>query len=118
MPMANGHQQTAQAVSPVEGKEEGEGETKKRKRGRPGADEKEKKGKKAKDLFAPKRPPSAYILFQNEVRKAMQEKYPGLAYSEILGKVSEKWAGLAPEQKSVCRTDIFQQLFAHSSEGL
>lgn len=103
MGMTNGHQQHGgQLMSPVDTKmEEGDGDGKKRKRGRAAADDKDKKGKKAKDMFAPKRPPSAYLLFQNEVRKGMQQKYPGLAYSEVLGKVSEKWSTLTPEQKLV-----------------
>lgn len=101
MGMTNGHQQQGgQLMSPVDAKtEEGEADGKKRKRGRAAADD--KKGKKAKDMFAPKRPPSAYLLFQNEVRKGMQQKYPGLAYAEVLGKVSEKWSTLTPDQKLV-----------------
>ncbi|CUA70406.1 TOX high mobility group box family member 4 [Bos taurus] [Rhizoctonia solani] len=73
-------------------------------------DELEKTGKrrrradstrKKKDPLAPKRPPSAYILYQNDVRKQMQDKYPGLSYSDVLGKISESWQALEESRKKV-----------------
>ncbi|CAE6449988.1 unnamed protein product [Rhizoctonia solani] len=76
----------------------------------PTPDESEKTGKrrrrtdstrKKKDPLAPKRPPSAYILYQNDVRKQMQDKYIGLPYSDVLGKISESWQTLEESKKKV-----------------
>lgn len=64
-----------------------------------------KKEKKVRDPNAPKRPPSAYLLFQNEVRQDMRKRHPGMPYSEVLGKVSEAWKALTEDQRKVssCR---------------
>lgn len=67
---------------------------KKRKRAAPGE-------KKVKDPNAPKRPPSAYLLFQNEVRKEMQEKFPNSPYHDVLNKISERWKKMSEEEKKV-----------------
>lgn len=74
-------------------------------------DETEKSGKRRrrndstrrkKDPHAPKRPPSAYILYQNDVRKQMQDKYPDMTYAEVLGKIAESWQTLEESKKKVC----------------
>lgn len=57
--------------------------------------------KRKKDPLAPKRPPSAYILYQNDVRKEMQDKHQGMLYSEVLGKISESWQTLEESKKKV-----------------
>lgn len=57
--------------------------------------------KRLRDPEAPKRPPSAYLLFQNEVRQEIRKKHPGMAYAEVLGKVSEAWKALTDEQRRV-----------------
>lgn len=60
-----------------------------------------KLAKKAADPNAPKRPPSAYLVFQNEVRGDMRKRYPDLPYAELLGKISEAWKALAASDKKV-----------------
>jgi HMG (high mobility group) box len=60
------------------------------------------KEKKPKDPNAPKRPPSAYLLYQNQVRKDVQAANPGIPYTEILGHISKAWAQLSEEEKTVC----------------
>ncbi|KAJ9476185.1 putative Non-histone chromosomal protein 6B (putative) [Pseudozyma hubeiensis] len=60
-----------------------------------------RKEKRLRDPDAPKRPPSAYLLFQNEVREEIRKKHPGMPYSEVLGKVSEAWKALTDEQRRV-----------------
>ncbi|CAE6428987.1 unnamed protein product [Rhizoctonia solani] len=57
--------------------------------------------RKKKDPLAPKRPPSAYILYQNDVRKQMQDKHPNLTYPDVLGKISESWQTLEESKKKV-----------------
>lgn len=57
--------------------------------------------RKARDPDAPKRPPSAYLLFQNEVRADMRERFPEMPYKEILGKVSEAWKNLSEADRKI-----------------
>lgn len=58
-----------------------------------------KEGKRVKDPNAPKRPATSYIMFQNDIRDELRRKHPELPYKELLGKVSEAWAGLGEDQK-------------------
>lgn len=61
-----------------------------------------KKIRKAnRDPNAPKRPPSAYLLFQNEIREDMRQQFKDLSYSDVLGKISEAWKNLTDEQRKV-----------------
>jgi hypothetical protein len=62
---------------------------------------KAKKEKKIKDPNAPKRPPSAYILFQNEIREDIRAANPGIAYKDVLNVVSERWKNLSESEKKV-----------------
>ena len=63
---------------------------------------KRKRVKKPRDPDAPKRPPSSYLLFQNEVRQAMKKANPAMANHEILTNISQRWAEMSPEEKEVC----------------
>ena len=63
---------------------------------------KRRRVKKPRDPDAPKRPPSSYLLFQNEVRQAMKKANPGMANHEILTNISQRWAEMSPEEKEVC----------------
>ncbi|WVW85685.1 hypothetical protein I302_107723 [Kwoniella bestiolae CBS 10118] len=63
--------------------------------------ERKKKEKKPKDPNAPKRPPSAYIFFQNEIRDEIRNSNPGMSYKDILGVISAKWKDLSDAQKKV-----------------
>ncbi|KAK9897519.1 hypothetical protein P389DRAFT_195127 [Cystobasidium minutum MCA 4210] len=66
-----------------------------------GKKKRKKAAKKLKDPDAPKRPPSAYIIFQNEIREKVKESNPGVPYSEILQQVSEQWKALGEEKQRV-----------------
>lgn len=57
--------------------------------------------KKEKDPNAPKRPASAYIIFQNEMRPRLREAYPELAYKDLLTKISEEWKAVPEDKKNV-----------------
>jgi hypothetical protein len=62
------------------------------------------RGKKAKrDPNKPKRPASAYLMYQNVVRKDFAAKYPGLPYHEVLAKISDEWQKLPDEDKEPYR---------------
>ncbi|QRW03717.1 HMG (high mobility group) box protein [Ceratobasidium sp. AG-Ba] len=58
-----------------------------------------KEGKRVKDVNAPKRPPTSYIFFQNDIREELKRQNPGLPYKELLGKVSEAWGQLNEGEK-------------------
>ncbi|KAI6105098.1 high mobility group box domain-containing protein [Pisolithus croceorrhizus] len=60
---------------------------------------KRKREKKVKDPHAPKAPPSAYIMFQNDVRTRVRAEHPGLQYKELMGLISKQWNSLSPEKK-------------------
>jgi hypothetical protein len=62
---------------------------------------KKKKPKKIKDPNAPKRPPSSYLLFQNEVRAELKAKFPNLPNSELLQMIAKRWAAMSDEDKEV-----------------
>ncbi|WWC71635.1 uncharacterized protein I206_105593 [Kwoniella pini CBS 10737] len=63
--------------------------------------ERKKKDKKPRDPNAPKRPPSAYIFFQNEIRDEIRNSNPGMSYKDILGVISLKWKDLTDSQRKV-----------------
>jgi hypothetical protein len=63
--------------------------------------EKVKRVPKPKDPNAPKRPPSAYLIFQNAMREEMKAAHPEFSYSEILKEISARWAKISPEEKAV-----------------
>ncbi|TDL29107.1 hypothetical protein BD410DRAFT_779406 [Rickenella mellea] len=84
-----------------EGAEGEEGGKKKRKRG-------EKKEKVPRDPNAPKRPPSAYLLFQNEVRKEMMTKFPSMTYREVLAEISKVWTAMSEDDKAVRTTQSYR----------
>jgi hypothetical protein len=70
-----------------------EGSSKKRRRG----------DKKDKDPEMPKKPPSAYLMFQNEIRGSIKEKNPDQGNKEVMSQVAELWARLKDEEKQVSR---------------
>ncbi|KAL0949071.1 hypothetical protein HGRIS_009167 [Hohenbuehelia grisea] len=63
-------------------------------------DGRKKRSKKPKDPDAPKRFPSSYILFQNEVRNELKQKHPGMPNSELLSLISQQWKALPEEQRA------------------
>ncbi|GAA6031975.1 hypothetical protein JCM8097_003369 [Rhodosporidiobolus ruineniae] len=57
------------------------------------------KEKKVKDPNAPKRPPSAYIEYQNSVREEFRKQYADLPYSEVLKKIGLVWQNMSDSEK-------------------
>ncbi|BGP21604.1 hypothetical protein JCM10295v2_000479 [Rhodotorula toruloides] len=57
------------------------------------------KEKKEKDPNAPKRPPSAYIEYQNSVREDFRKQYSDLPYSEVLKKIGQMWQSMTDAEK-------------------
>lgn len=67
---------------------------------------KAKKEKKIKDPNAPKRPPSAYLEFQNSVRAKFRDEEPNLSYQDVLRKISAVWSGMPDDEKKVSQLSI------------
>lgn len=63
-----------------------------------------KLAKQAMDPDAPKRPASAYIEFQNEVREDMRKRHPELSYKEVMSKISDSWKALTEDERKVSST--------------
>ncbi|CAO1623032.1 unnamed protein product [Parajaminaea phylloscopi] len=57
--------------------------------------------RQARDPHAPKRPPSAYLLFQNEVRDDMRQRNPEMPYKLLLGKISDAWKELTEDERRI-----------------
>lgn len=66
-----------------------------------------KRTRKPKDPNAPKRPASSYILYQNEIRKELREKHPGVTNSELLNIIAKQWAEMSETDKAVRRVASF-----------
>jgi len=58
-----------------------------------------KKTRRKRDPTMPKRPPSAYLFYQNEVRGQVKQAYPDRPHHEILGYISQQWNGMTDEEK-------------------
>mgnify|MGYP001998218450 CR=1 FL=1 len=61
--------------------------------------EKAAKAKKTKDPTAPKRAPSAYILFSTETRPLVKQQMPELAAKEIMSELAKRWKALSDEDR-------------------
>ncbi|KAJ7638384.1 hypothetical protein FB45DRAFT_902678 [Roridomyces roridus] len=53
---------------------------------------------KKKDPNAPKRPASSYLMFQNDIRKELKEKFPNLSHTELIDLIKTQWKDM-PEAK-------------------
>jgi hypothetical protein len=59
------------------------------------------KAKKVKDLNAPKKGMSAFMLFSNECRAKIKAENPTASFGEIGSKVGEAWKKLSDKEKEV-----------------
>ena len=93
---------------------------KRKSRGGEDGEGKKKRKSKPKDPNAPKRPPSSYLLFQNEVRQELKAKHPNIPNNELLAKISKAWNDMPKEQKDVCLHDWsgpFCSIYPHCRRG-
>lgn len=60
---------------------------------------KKKRVKRERDPNAPKRPASAYILFQNAVRQEMRAANPTADYKELARQIGDRWKNLSEDDK-------------------
>jgi len=65
------------------------------------ADQKENRKRKSddRDPALPKMPMTAYLLFSEQKRRRLAEKYPTLGGTELRGKITKKWQKLPQEKK-------------------
>jgi len=61
---------------------------------------KSKNKKFKKDKNAPKRAPTSFMIFSNEVRKGLMEENPELTITTVSKKIGAAWAALSEEQKA------------------
>jgi len=61
------------------------------------------KGKRFRDPNEPKRPPTAYLLYQKEARQKLVEEDSQLKPPEIMGRIALLWNDLSESAKKVRR---------------
>jgi len=61
---------------------------------------KEKKAKKERDLNAPKKPLTSYMLFAKEERPKVVESNPEMKFTEIGREIGIRWKALSAEQQA------------------
>lgn len=61
-----------------------------------------RKDKPAKDPDAPKKPITAYMIYQGAQREAMSAAHPDMQYKDILKLIGQDWKALTDAEKAVC----------------
>ncbi|KAJ7122948.1 hypothetical protein C8R44DRAFT_876141 [Mycena epipterygia] len=82
----------------------------------PAANGKRKRVTKKKDPNAPKRPASSYLLFQNEIRKEIKEKFPAYSNNELLNVIKNQWADMTEAQKAVYHNKMTKEKERYTAE--
>lgn len=78
---------------------------------------KKKRVKKEKDPNAPKRPMSAYLVFQNENREKFKDENPGITHQALLALAAEKWAALGEAGQKAYRERANKEMAAWHVEA-
>lgn len=76
--------------------------------------EKEKKPKVKRDPNMPKKPASAYLLFQNDIRATIKEQHPELKNAMLLQEISKSWQSIPEETKAVRLTGCSLRCGSHN----
>ncbi|EUC64980.1 HMG (high mobility group) box protein [Rhizoctonia solani AG-3 Rhs1AP] len=58
-----------------------------------------RKEKKPKDPNAPKQPPPAYIVYQNEIRESMRSRFPTHSPTELVKEIAATWKTLPNSER-------------------
>ncbi|KAF7330886.1 Non-histone chromosomal protein 6 [Mycena venus] len=77
---------------------------------------KRKRVVKKKDPNAPKRPASSYLIFQNEVRKDVKERFPNLNNNELLNVIKNQWADMTEAQRAVYTDKMAKEKERYTAE--
>ncbi|CAE6456885.1 unnamed protein product [Rhizoctonia solani] len=68
-------------------------------RGPAQASTRNRKEKKPKDPNAPKQPPPAYIVYQNEIRESMRARFPTHSPTELVKEIAATWKTLPNSER-------------------
>ena len=68
-----------------------------------------RKRTETKDPNAPKRPATAYIFFNAEMRPKVKDEHPEMSLAERSKLIGKMWANLKPEKKQVWRLFLGSQ---------
>ena len=77
-----------------------------------------KKQKKIRDPLAPKRPPSAYLLFANSTREAVKAEQPELSFKEVVTELARRWGGLGEEEKASFKAQADQLMMEYHEKSV
>jgi hypothetical protein len=75
-----------------------------------------RKGKPEKDVNAPKRNMSAYLLYQNAMREQFKRENPGMTFGQLAKYTSHMYKNLTPEEKATWEARAAQDKARYDSE--
>jgi high mobility group protein B2 len=75
-----------------------------------------RKGKPEKDINAPKRNMSAYLLYQNAMREQFKRENPGMTFGQLAKYTSHMYKNLTPEEKATWEARAQQDKARYDAE--
>ncbi|CAB9528054.1 group protein B1 [Seminavis robusta] len=75
-----------------------------------------RKGKPEKDINAPKRNMSAYLLYQNAMREQFKRENPGMTFGQLAKYTSHMYKNLTPEEKGTWEARAAQDKARYDAE--
>lgn len=75
-----------------------------------------RKGKPEKDVNAPKRNMSAYLLYQNAMREQFKRENPGMTFGQLAKYTSHMYKNLTPEEKATWEARAQQDKVRYDAE--
>ena len=75
-----------------------------------------RKGKPEKDVNAPKRNMSAYLLYQNAMREQFKRENPGMTFGQLAKYTSHMYKNLTPEEKATWEQRATQDKARYDAE--
>eukprot|EP00538_Stauroneis_constricta_P011782 CAMPEP_0119570678 /NCGR_PEP_ID=MMETSP1352-20130426/43734_1 /TAXON_ID=265584 /ORGANISM="Stauroneis constricta, Strain CCMP1120" /LENGTH=363 /DNA_ID=CAMNT_0007620349 /DNA_START=114 /DNA_END=1205 /DNA_ORIENTATION=+ len=79
-------------------------------------DTKGRRGKPERDINAPKRNMSAYLLYQNAMRDQFKRENPGMTFGQLAKYTSHMYKNLTPEEKSTWESRAAQDKARYEAE--
>ena len=75
-----------------------------------------RKGKAEKDINAPKRNMSAYLLYQNAMREQFKRENPGMTFGQLAKYTSHMYKNLTPDEKATWESRAAQDKARYDAE--
>lgn len=72
------------------------------------------KPKRIRDPNEPRRPPSAYLLYQSKARQDLTKSDPDMKPADIMTKLANMWNDLTESQKKVVHSHTLTDHFSHT----